>query len=57
MLMILDMNYEYENNKNIWYILVMDLLLTMQSVPITTEIMSLIPAHSELYLIQHYKLF
>ena len=35
----------------------MDLLLTMQSVPIATRIMSLIPARSALYLIQHYKLF
>jgi hypothetical protein len=52
MLIILDMNYEYENNKNIWYILLMDLLLTMQSVPIATRIMSLIPAHNALYLIR-----
>ena len=32
----------------------MDLQLPMQSVPITTEVVSSIPAHDEVYSIQHY---
>jgi len=34
--------------------MVVDLQLTVQSVPITTEIVSLNPAHGEGYSIQHY---
>ena len=35
----------------VWYL---DLHLPMQSVPITTKVVSLIPTHGEVYLIQHY---
>ena len=35
----------------VWYL---DLHLPMQSVPITTKVVSLIPAHGEVYPIQHY---
>ena len=34
--------------------LVVDLQLPMQSVPITTKVVSLNPAHGEVFLIQHY---
>ena len=34
----------------IWFL---DLLLPMQSVPITTEVVSSNPTHGEVYLIQH----
>ena len=33
--------------------LIGDLSLTMQSVPITTNVVSLYPAHGKVYLIQH----
>jgi hypothetical protein len=36
-----------------WYCL-LDLQLPMQSVPITTNVVSLNPAHGEVYLMQHY---
>jgi hypothetical protein len=32
----------------------MDLQLPIQSMPITTKVVSLNPAHGEMYLIQHY---
>jgi len=32
----------------------LDLQLPMQSVPITTKVVSLNPAHGKMYLIQHY---
>jgi len=35
----------------VWYL---DLQLPVQSVPITTEVVSLNPAHGEVYSIQHY---
>jgi hypothetical protein len=35
----------------VWYL---DLRLPVQSVPITTEVVSLNPAHGEVYSIQHY---
>jgi hypothetical protein len=35
----------------VWYL---DLQLPMQSVNITIEVLSLNPAHAEVYLIQHY---
>jgi hypothetical protein len=35
----------------VWYL---DLHLPMQSVPITTKVVSLNPVHGEVYLIQHY---
>ena len=35
-------------------VIVLDLQLPMRSVPITTNIVSSSPAHSEVYLIQHY---
>jgi hypothetical protein len=34
----------------------LDLQLSMQSMPITTKVVSLNPAHSEVYSIQHYVL-
>jgi hypothetical protein len=37
----------------IWHL---DLQLTMQSVPIFTEVVSSNPAHGEMYLIQHYEI-
>ena len=38
---------------NVWYL---DLQLIVQSVPITTKVMSSNHAHGELYLIQHYEI-
>jgi hypothetical protein len=35
----------------VWYL---DLHLPMQSVPITTKVVSLNPVHGKVYLIQHY---
>jgi len=35
----------------VWYL---DLQLHVQSVPITTKVVSLNPVHGEVYLIQHY---
>ena len=35
-------------------LLKMDLQLPVQSLPITTKVVSLNPAHDEVYLIQHY---
>jgi hypothetical protein len=36
---------------NVW---LLDLQLPIQSVPITTKVVSLNPVHGEVYLIQHY---
>ena len=46
-----------KNKVSIYMVMIvcwLDLQLTMQSVPITTNVVSLNPAHGEVYSIQHY---
>ena len=49
----------YDNNvySHLWAVMVvweLDLLLSVQLVPITTKVVSSNPAHGEVYSIQHY---
>ena len=48
--------YLYSTTATVMVVIVckLDLQLPMQSVPITTKVVSLSPAHDEVYSIQHY---
>ena len=45
--------YDHDHNGPLWWL---DLQLPMQSVPITTNVVSSNPAHGEVYSIQQYKI-